>query len=348
MFYLILAIISVIVTLACSFWIIILSKKLKKTQASLRELLKESEQQTEKIPTDGKIYFKIDSEFNITAINESGAKQLGYNPDEIINNPVFSSIVEDTSAQRELLEATLNQMRKAPQTINLQIILQKNDSSKQLMYCRMRPILNEILECEGISFYCQDVSQASEWKQNLTNFQKTDIFTNTLNEVALLHRFAHDFQLAKRYNREFSCVVIELKDIYEFISKGIDFETADKMLKSVGQVCSDNLPKNSAIGRVDKTKFFMFMNKTPRSEAKKTAEKIMISAVEAIKSLRVDEYNAQMMVVTYTNRRNFNDTYDAMLSRVRRHISSALNKKIYGLVSSDERGILIKKTEETE
>lgn len=341
MIYQILAIISTTITLGCVFWAVTLLKRLKLTQKNLRELLKENEQQTEQIPIDEKIRFKIDSEFNITSISESGAKQLGYNPDDIINNPAFNSIIDDTPAQRELLNVTLSQMRKDPKTINLQFILQKNDNSKQPMHCRLRPILNEILECEGISFYCQDVSQVSEWKQNLTNFQKTDIFTNTLNEVALLHRFAHDFQLAKRYNREFSCVVIELKDIYEFISKGIDFETADKMLKTVGQVCSSNLPENSAIGRVDKTKFFIFMNKTPRADAKKLAEKIMTSAVESIKELRVDEYNAQMMVVTYTNRRNFNDTYDAMLSRVRRHINSALNKRIYGLVSSDERGISI-------
>ncbi len=346
MIYLILTIISITVALACSAWVIILNRKLKDTQSALKELIKENEQQNEQNSADGKIYFKIDSNFNITSISESAAKQLGYDTGTIINNSVFNSIIEDTSAQNELLKATLAQMCRDPKTLNIQLILQKSDKTKQVMYCRLRPILNEILECEGISFYCQDVSQVREWKQNLTNFQKTDIFTNTLNEVALLHRFAHDFQLAKRYNREFSCVIIELKDVYEFISKGIDFETADKMLKSVGQVCSDNLPKNSAIGRVDKTKFFMFMNKTPRSEAKKLAENILHSAVEAIKKLRVDEYNAQMMVVTYTNRRNFNDTYDAMISRVRRHINSALNKKIYGLVSSDERGVSIEALKE--
>jgi len=256
---------------------------------------------------------------------------------------VLDSIIENTPAQNELLKATLAQMRKEPKTINIQLILIKSDGQKQAMLCRMRPILNEILECEGISFYCQDISKAQEWRHNLTKFQKTDIFTDTLNEVALLHKFAHDFQLAKRYNRDFSCVIIELKDIYEFISKGIDFETADIMLKTVGQVCSNNLNENSAIGRVDKTKFFMFMNKTPRHQAKELAEKILKDAVEAVKLLRVDEYNAQMMVITYTNRRNFNDTYDAMLSRVRRHINSALNKKIYGLVSSDERGVSIER-----
>lgn len=348
MFWYITTFISVVSALVCALLAIMLNKKLRQTQTNLKELIKESEQQNEPKTTNGEIYFKIDSEFNITFINESGASLLGYAVNDIQNNSVFDSVVENNSAQNDLLKATLAQMRREPKTLNLQLILHKNDGNNQLMFCRLRPILNEILECEGISFYCQDVSQAREWKQNLSNFQKTDIFTNTLNEVALLHRFAHDFQLAKRYNREFSCVVIELKDIYEFISKGIDFETADKMLKSIGKVCSENLPENSAIGRVDKTKFFIFMNKAPRNKAKELAISLMAKAVEAIKKLRVDEYNAQMLVITYTNRRNFNDTYDAMLSRVRRHINTALNKKLYGLVSSDERGISLEKQKENE
>ena len=76
------------------------------------------------------------------------------------------------------------------------------------MLCRERPILNEILECEGISFLCKDISEAEAWKENLSQFQERDIFTNTLNEATLLDRFEHDFQLAKRYNRQFSCVVV--------------------------------------------------------------------------------------------------------------------------------------------
>ena len=61
------------------------------------------------------------------------------------------------------------------------------------------------------------------------------------------------------------------------------------------------------------------------------------SIVPAIKNLRIDEANAQMIVITYSNRKGFADSFDAMLARLNRHISMALKQKIYGIVSSDSR-----------
>lgn len=319
-------------------WNLIIWKKLKQTKQSFKELLKETEElQSDETEDEIEIYFKADSEFNITFINESGAKLLGYTNDELQDKPLIGTLLENTTAQTELLNSTLNKMRKDQNTLNTQISIILSNGQKKLMLCRLRPILNEILECSGISFLCTDISEAYTWKQNLANFQKIDIITNTLNEGALLHKFAHDFQLARRYNRDFSCIVIELKDIYDFISKGIDFETADKMLKTVSEVCIKNLPDNTAIGRVDKTKFFIFATGLSKQGAYNIAEKIFQDVIPAIKDLRVDEYNAQMMVITYTNRKNFNDTYDTMLSRVRRHINAALRQRNYGIISADER-----------
>lgn len=337
MIYLILCIL-IFVAFGFAVWSLILSKKLKQTNLSLKELLKEAEKlQSDETENKTEIYFKSDSEFNITFISESGAKLLGYACEELQDKPLIGTLLENTPAQTELLASTLNKMRKDQNTLTYQLSIIFNNGQKKLMLCRLRPILNEILECSGISFLCTDISETYTWKQNLTNFQKTDIVTNTLNEAALLHKFAHDFQLAKRYNREFSCIVIELKDIYDFISKGIDFETADKMLKTVSEVCVKNLPNNAAIGRVDKTKFFIFATSFTKDDANNLAEKILQESIPAIKNLRVDEYNAQMMVITYTYRKNFNDTYDTMLSRVRRNINAALRQRNYGVISADER-----------
>ncbi len=337
-----LLILLVVIILALIAGLLLLRNKLKQTSRNLKELIKENDnQQSNPQATNGDIYFKIDKNFNITFINESGADVLGYTPQALLGKPVFGTLMEDRNAQREALSATLAKMCKHQSTINTQTVLVKGDGQKQLMLCRERPILNEILECEGISFLCKDISEARAWQENLSHFQERDIFTNTLNEATILNRFEHDFQLAARYNRPFSCVVTELRDVYDFISKGIDFETADRMLKVVSDVCFANLTPNANIGRVDKTKIFMVLNGTEREKARAIAFKILEESVAAIKKLRVDEYNARMMVITYTNRRNFNDSYDGMLARMRRHIKTSLKHREYGVVSSDDRGNII-------
>lgn len=323
--------------------VLILHNKLKQTSKNLKELIKENDgQQSNPQVTASDIYFKVNQEFILTYISESGADMLGYTPADLIGKSVLGTLLEDKQSNRESLEFALSKMRRNQATLNRQIVLVRGNGQKQLMLVRERPLLDEILECEGISFLCKDISEVNAWQKNLSEFQNRDIFTNTLNEQALLERFEHDFKRAKRYNKEFSCVVVELRDLYDFVSRGIDFETADKLLKVVSDVCFANLTPNANIGRVDKTKIVMVLNGTPRDKAEAIAHKIRVDTIPAIKKLRVDEYNAQMMVITYTNRKNFNDTYDGMWSRVRRHIKTALKKRIYGVVSSDNRGTELK------
>ena len=45
-----------------------------------------------------------------------------------------------------------------------------------------------------------------------------------------------------------------------------------------------------------------------------------------------------MFVISYTNRKNFNETPDTLLGRINRHISLALKTRSYGIKSSDKEG----------
>ena len=65
---------------------------------------------------------------------------------------------------------------------------------------------------------------------------------------------------------------------------------------------------------------------------------LLEKSVAAIKELRIDSANAQMIVVAYSNRKGFSDSFDAMTARLERHINIALRQKKYGIASSDSRG----------
>lgn len=317
--------------------VLILRNKLKQTNRTLRELIKENDgQQSNPQKTSGDIYFKVNKELILSFINESGADILGYESSELLNKPIFQTLLEDKAANHEALQNALSKMCRNQSTINTQMLLVKKNGQKQLMLCRERPLLNEILECEGISFLCKDISEAKAWKENLSQFENRDLFIAGLNEQALMERLEHDFKLAQRYNKEFSCVVVELKDIYDFVSKGIDFETADKLLKSVSDICFANLTPNANIGRVDKTKIVLVLNGTALAKAEAIGKKIQQESVPAIRKLGIDEYNAEMFVVAYAGRKGYNDTADGMWNRLRRHIKLALKKKEYRIIDADK------------
>lgn len=327
-------------TVLLAVYALILRNKLKQTSRNLKEMIKENDgQQSNPAKTNGDIYFKVNKDFNLTFINESGADIIGHLPAQLMGKTVFGTLLEDKKATREMMDGILSKMCRNQSTINTQLVIIKGNGQKQLMLCRARPLLNEILECEGVSLLCQDISEARAWKENLSQFQNRDLFTSGLNEQALLERYEHDFQLAKRYNKAFSLVMAELKDVYDFIAHGIDFETADKLLKAVSDVCFNTLTPNAHIGRVDKTKIVMVLNNTTREKAKTIAEKIMKESIPVIRRLGIDEYNAQMMTVVYGERRSFNDTEDVMWTRFRRRIKAALKQRIYGVISSDNRPV---------
>ena len=316
---------------------------LNKTRKNLKELIIENDKQiTENNSCDnGDIYFKTDLEFNITYANEATSKATGYSQEELVGQNVLGTLMENNEANAEKLKENLSQIIRNQTNLNVESIITKKDGQKTLMHCRKRPILNEALKCIGISYLCLDVSEAEGLKRKLSTYTDHDTLAPSIyNEATFLKRLEHNFNLAKRYNNPFSLVVIELKDIYEFVSKGIDFDTGDRLLRISAELCVKEAGDKAEIGRFDKTKLGIILNKIPREEAAKLAQKLYTLIIADIRSLNVDQYNAEMIVVSYTDRKNFNDTEDTLLGRVRRHICNALRTRKYGIKSSDRNSNL--------
>lgn len=312
--------------------------RLAKVKKNLKELIVENEKQTTEsnAADDGDIYFKTDLDFNITYANDATCRATGFSQDELIGKNVLGTLMENNEANAEKLKENLSQIVRNQTNLNVESVISKKDGQKKLMHCRKRPILNEALKCVGISYLCQDVSEAEGLKRKLSAYTDYDTLAPDIyNEATFLKRLEHNFNLAKRYNTPFSLVVVELKDIYEFVSKGIDFDTGDKLLKNAAQLAVKEAGKNAETGRFDKTKLGIILNKVQREDAAKLAQKLYTMIIANIRSLNVDQYNAEMIVVSYTDRKNFNDSEDALLGRVRRHIGNALRTRKYGIKSSD-------------
>lgn len=317
-------------------YIAYLQYKLRLCNKNLKKLLQENDRQTtENLQFNGDIYFKIDKNFYLTFVNEALEKTLGFKKDTLIGKPILGTLMEDNDANLATLKSTSNKINKSQNTINSELIILSKNGEKKLVNCRQRPILNEILECEGISFLCKDITQAKAQEETLNKYKDRDLLTNVLKEDIFLKRMEHDFMLGKRYNKDFSFAVIELKDIYDFISKGIDFETADRLLRNMAEALSKDIPEDWLIGRLDKTKIALAMNGVSRSKARVNAQQYLNLSKKIIQSLGVDAANAEMVVVLYSSRKDYNDTFDIMLERARRHVNRALKHHEYGVTTSE-------------
>lgn len=322
-------------------YIVYLQLAWRKTKRNLKELIIENDKHTttRNEADGGDMYFKTDLDFIITYVNEATLKKTGFKSEELIGKPLPGTLVENNENRIDKLKENLNQLIKKQATLNVENLMCKKDGSFFNVRCRKRPILNEVLKCVGISYLCEDITETKIWKQKLSTYARHDfLIADILNEEALTKRLEHDFNRAKRYNQPFSLLVIELKDIYDFANKGISFETGDTILKNVAEYCVKTFKnEDTYVGRFDKTKIGVVFSRGERAEAAQAAEKLYKAVIEQIRKLNIDQYNAEMIAVSYTDRKNFNDTADNMLGRVRRHIGNALRSHKYGIKSSDSK-----------
>ena len=209
---------------ALALYALFLNRRITVLKKNLKELIQENERQTtENSPMLSDIYFKVDRDMVITYANEATFKITGFSQDDLLNKPLLGTLMEDSDANQKTMFATLNKVGKKQATVNNDLILLHKDGKKYLMRCRLRPLLDEVLGCEGMSLMCKDYSQPEVLQEKLKIYQNRDILltADILNEDGFMERLEHDFKLAKRYNHDFSLVVVELSDIYDFINKGI-------------------------------------------------------------------------------------------------------------------------------
>lgn len=328
-----LAIISLILIVLC----FVLYKKLFALQLQLKELLSEKASQSdEKAQTlTDDMSFKTDKDLIITFANDALCQNLGFKKEELIGKSVFGTLMEDSESIKSNVLGYTNKILKKTKIVNNEILLRNSEGQVLVMQCHQRPILNEILECTGISFICKNVSSAKEMQSKLLELSERDIITNALKQEVFFSCLEKDFNRAKRYNQDFALLVIETKDLCRFINQGISFERGDKLLKSIYNLCAEKTENKCTIGRFEKTKFGLILNDYSREKASTLAQEIYEDSKPIIKKLGVDTYNAQMLILSYTERKGFTDTEDNMLERTNRHIKNALRKHQYGVTTSD-------------
>ena len=312
-------------------------KKLFALQLQLKELLSEKASQSdEKAQTlTDDMNFKTNTNLIITFANDALCQNLGFKKEELIGKSVFGTLMEDSEAIKSNVLGYTNKILKKTKIVNNEILLRNAEGRALIMQCHQRPILNEILECTGISFICKNVSSAKEMQSKLLELSERDILTQALNQEAFFSCLEKDFNRAKRYNQDFALLVVEAKDLCRFINQGISFERGDKLLKSIYNLCAEKTENKCTIGRFEKTKFGLILDGYSREQAAALAQEIYESSKPIIKKLGVDTYNAQMLLLSYTERKGFTDTQDNMLERTNRHIKNALRKHQYGVTSSD-------------
>ena len=206
---------AVLLLFGLGFYVLRLRKRLNMLHMQLKELIKENDKQTRQANTAkvDEVSFKTDKNLILTEASDSLCQKLGFAKEDLIGKPLLGTLFEANKAEESSLKALSSKIFKTSSIINSDQLLRSKDGRKNLMKCHQRPILNEILECEGISFLCKDISEAKTLQSKLQNLTNRDVLTKALNQNEFFRRLEHDFKRAKRYNEDFAIVVIDIEAV---------------------------------------------------------------------------------------------------------------------------------------
>lgn len=281
--------------------------------------------------------FNIDKDLKITQVNGDTLKYGSYNRENLIGQSVLGTLLKDVPANREMLEETFRQLKRKKRIISSEQILQKSDSTKIPVLLRARPILNELLQCKGISFWGYPLKQQLNLEKQLKQVQEQDqLIGDILNAESFYKYLDERVKICNRYNRPLLLIVVELADIYNFINKGFSFETGDKMLRLAADACIESTGKDAKIGRFEHTKIGIVLEKFSDDKIGELTQTLWEKLIGNIRKLNVDKVNAGMVCIYYARRKN-NDEAENMLSRTRKYLSNSRAIHRYGIGTRDKK-----------
>ena len=173
---------------------LVLFRKNKALKQEIKKLLNDSRAMVDKEkrnPDD--IYFHVDDNLNISFINDTVCQYFKINKNQWLNQPILGKIIENTPANLVYLNSTLNRLKRNPSTINETIAVKSPSGKMRVMKIRIRPILNEILNCVGMSIVLKDAEETKLLQDKLSQLKNRDTLSKgILNQDALFDRVDKD------------------------------------------------------------------------------------------------------------------------------------------------------------
>ena len=281
--------------------------------------------------------FSVDKDFNIIKINDDMISYGNYKREDLLGKSILGNIIEDIPANKENLKDILKYLKKNKRTLSSEQMLYKTDGSKIPVILRASPILNELLQCKGISFLAYPLKQKLTLEKQLKTVKEKDaLISNILNQKSLYKYLSDQIKVCNRYNRPLLFISIELSDILNFVDSGFSFNTGDKLLRSVADACIECVGNIAKIGRYDNTKIGIIITKYKKEKISEITQVIWDSIINKIRKLNVDKVNAEMVSIFYMQRRGINESAENMLSSSRMYLKNSTISHNYGIGSLDK------------
>lgn len=127
---------------------------------------------------------------------------------------------------------------------------------------------------KGVLISLQDITKQKEYERNLQKVAQTDGLTELWNHSAILARLEEEFKRAFRYNKDLSCLLIDL-DHFKGINDLCGHQRGDAVLRKTAQMIRSFVREVDIVGRYGGDEFLVILPETPVDKAKIVAERLV-------------------------------------------------------------------------
>ncbi len=186
-------------------------------------------------------------------------------------------------------------------------IMNRQDLSLRLDY------QGHVTEFKHLSGFINEMLRKLEIShRNLENQATHDHLTKLFNRRKFEDQLSYEIQRAKRYNREFTLVMLDL-DNFKQINDTYGHATGDNILKNFADILLENVRISDLVARLGGDEFCILLPETDSSLAKRVSRNIQHYLTTNPIELNGDPYTPSCSIGIVTYPKNGNDAKSLML-----------------------------------
>gem|GEM_PF-1292951 len=219
------------------------------------------------------IYFTLNRNGNIAAVNKYGAEYLGYEKQELENSSILDlTHPSDRPAVRETL-ARLQLGQKPDHERRFEFRLMRRDATD--IWVNMRAhVVNDVLDKEpALWAICRDVSAAHQLSEELSYQASHDSLTGLVNRREFEQRLKRAVEHLHESHGQHVLCFLDL-DRFKVINDTCGHVAGDELLRQLGEVLKQRLRTRDIVARVGGDEFAILMEHCPLPQACRIAEQV--------------------------------------------------------------------------
>lgn len=133
---------------------------------------------------------------------------------------------------------------------------------------------DQVTSLKRVVITLQDITRQKQFERNLKKIAQTDGLTELWNHSAILQRLDEEFKRAYRYNKDLSCLMLDL-DHFKGINDLCGHQRGDKVLRQTAQMIRSFVREVDIVGRYGGDEFLIILPETPVDKAHIVAERLV-------------------------------------------------------------------------